>query len=271
MNKVITEITPLSSQDCFYLIDRYKSKFDYPLHRHAEYELNFVENCKDARRIVGDSVEMLGDYDLALIGGGLEHTWEAYRCTHSRIREITIQFSPDLIDDTFFGKNQMRTLKELFERAKSGVAFEMPAIMRLYGKLDYVTHAQPGFYRVIRILEILYELSVDEHYHELASASFSNKGGGKRFASRVQGRGVHLPKLPATDSASRTRRYGGHDADGFQPILQIENGADRFRLHHRYAARIRRSQTRRQYHVDRGNLLRLRLQQYLEFQPQFQK
>jgi len=176
MNKVITEITPLSSQDCFYLIDRYKSKFDYPLHRHAEYELNFVENCKDARRIVGDSVEILGDYDLALIGGGLEHTWEAYRCTHSRIREITIQFSPDLIDDTFFGKNQMRTLKELFERAKSGVAFEMPAIMRLYGKLDYVTHAQPGFYRVIRILEILYELSVDEHYHELASASFSNKG-----------------------------------------------------------------------------------------------
>ena len=31
MNKVITEITPLSSKDCFYLVDRYKESFDYPL------------------------------------------------------------------------------------------------------------------------------------------------------------------------------------------------------------------------------------------------
>lgn len=36
MSKIITEITPLSDCDCFYLIDRQKDKFDYPLHQHND-------------------------------------------------------------------------------------------------------------------------------------------------------------------------------------------------------------------------------------------
>ena len=59
MNHTITEITPLSDSDCFYLVDRHKTTFDYPIHRHEEYELNFVTNCEGARRIVGDSIEEL--------------------------------------------------------------------------------------------------------------------------------------------------------------------------------------------------------------------
>lgn len=41
MNRVITEITPLQEEDCFYLIDRYKESFTYPIHKHEEVELNF--------------------------------------------------------------------------------------------------------------------------------------------------------------------------------------------------------------------------------------
>ena len=66
MNKVITEITNLSDKDCFYLAERYKEEFSYPLHKHEELELNFVEHCQGARRIVGDSMEVLGEYDLCL-------------------------------------------------------------------------------------------------------------------------------------------------------------------------------------------------------------
>ena len=68
---VLTEITPLSDKDCFYIIDRHKSEFTYPVHRHAELEINFIENAAGARRIVGDSVETIGDYDLVLIGGDM--------------------------------------------------------------------------------------------------------------------------------------------------------------------------------------------------------
>ncbi len=174
MNKIITEITPLSSKDCFYLIDRYKDAFDYPLHRHEEYELNFIENCDGARRIVGDSMEELGRYDLALIGGGLEHMWEQHKCEGGRIREVTVQFSSDLLGESLLAKNQMKSLELMLERCRSGIAFEVPAIMRIYSRIDEITRIQSGFYRVLKLFEILYELSIEESCHTLASRSFAN-------------------------------------------------------------------------------------------------
>ena len=173
MNKVITEITPLSSKDCFYLVDRYKESFDYPLHRHAEFELNFVENCEGARRIVGDSIEVLGNYDLAIVGGGLEHAWEQHECTRKDIHEVTIQFSSDLLGDSLLAKNQMKSLELMLERSRNGIAFGVPAIMRLYSKLGEITRLQSGFYRVLKLLEILYDLSLEENFHMLSSSSFA--------------------------------------------------------------------------------------------------
>ncbi len=106
MSKIITEITPLSEKDCFYLIDRRKTEFDYPIHRHDELELNFVANCTGARRVVGDSMEVLGSYDLVLVGGGLEHAWEQYNCPRQEMREITIQFSPSLFSEELMQKTR---------------------------------------------------------------------------------------------------------------------------------------------------------------------
>ena len=174
MDNVMTEITPLSEKDCFYMMDRDKVRFSYPLHRHEEMELNFVENCDGARRIVGDSIEVLGKYDLVLVGSGLEHTWDQYDCQSQSIHEITIQFPIDMLGDQFLQKNQLNSLRTLFENAKRGIAFELPAIMGLYSKITRITQAQPGFYRILGLLEILYELSLQKNYHLLASKSFAN-------------------------------------------------------------------------------------------------
>lgn len=53
---VIREITPLSEKDCFYIADRRKSEFTYPMHCHKEFELNFVINASGVLRIVGDGI-----------------------------------------------------------------------------------------------------------------------------------------------------------------------------------------------------------------------
>jgi AraC-like DNA-binding protein len=137
-------------------------------------ELNFVENCDGARRIVGDSIEILGKYDLVLVGSGLEHTWDQYDCQSQSIHEITIQFPVDMLGEQFLQKNQLSSLRTLFENAKRGIAFELPAIMGLYSKITRITQAQPGFYRILGLLEILYELSLQKNYHLLASKSFAN-------------------------------------------------------------------------------------------------
>ena len=111
------------------MVDRDKDAFTYPLHKHEEMELNFVEHCDGARRIVGDSIEVLGKYDLVLVGSGLEHAWDQYDCQSHSIHEITIQFAPDLLGEQFLQKNQLSSLRVLFENAKRGIAFELPAIM----------------------------------------------------------------------------------------------------------------------------------------------
>lgn len=174
MSNTITEITPLSEKDCFYLIDRRKSEFTYPLHVHNEYELNFVEGCAGARRIVGDSIEVLGGYDLVLLGGGIEHTWEQHECRSECIREVTIQFSPDLFGEALLSKNQMASLRRLLENSLNGIAFSMPAILRVYSHLNDLLQTQPGFYRVIKLMELLYELSLEEDHHLLATSSFAH-------------------------------------------------------------------------------------------------
>lgn len=173
MPQIITEITPLSPADCFYLISRDKMSFDYPLHRHEDFELNFVAHCAGARRIVGDSMVELGEYDLVLIGGNLPHCWDQYRCKSSNIHEVTIQFSDSLISPEMMMKNQLESIRNMFEHARTGLSFDLPVIMSIYNKLDELTKSQPGFLRLLKLLEILYILSMS-NYHTLSTSSFAD-------------------------------------------------------------------------------------------------
>ncbi len=172
MQSIITEITPLTERDFFYLATRKKELFNYPIHKHHEFELNFVANCEGATRTVGDSVETLGRYDLVLIGSDLEHIWENGSCRTGKLHEVTIQFMPEVLKD-MLNKNTFDSIRNMFARAKRGIAFELPAIMQVYALIDEITNMQPGFLRMLRFLEILYRLSLSEDYHELSSTSFA--------------------------------------------------------------------------------------------------
>lgn len=155
-NYIMREITPLSERDCFYIADRHKTEFTYPIHCHAEYELNFTEHASGVRRVVGDSAEIIGDYDLVLITGKeLEHVWEQHECTSGDIREITIQFSPDLFFGNVVNKNQFDSIRRMLERAQCGLSFPMQAIMKVYNWLDKLASEEQGFYAVMNFLRIL--------------------------------------------------------------------------------------------------------------------
>lgn len=171
---VMHEITPLSERDCFYLADRHKSSFDFPIHSHPEYELNFIGNAAGVRRTVGDHSEAIGDYDLVLITSpNLEHVWEQGDCVSKDIREITIQFTSDVLPESLLSKNQFHTIRRMLERAQCGLAFSLPTIMKVYSKLDALTHQQHGSYAVLGFLELLYDLSVADDSRTLSSSSFA--------------------------------------------------------------------------------------------------
>lgn len=174
MRKVFTEITRLSDKDCFYIVERHKTEFTYPLHRHKEFELNFVENGKGVRRIVGDSVEEIGDYELVLIGGAdLEHVWEQGKCRSKDIREITFQFSGDIFGNDLLSKNQFTSIRRMLRRAEHGLSFPLASIMRVYSTLDDIANENERFVQFLKFLYILYELSISDDSRVLASSSFA--------------------------------------------------------------------------------------------------
>ena len=172
--RIIHEITPLMGKDVLYIADRHKKEFTYPIHNHSVYELNFVVNAKGVRRIVGDSQEVIGDYDLCLITSpDLEHVWEQNECHSDDIREITIQFDFSMSDETLFGRNPYASITRMMQEAKKGLVFPMQAIMKVYGLLDSLSSVKDGFYAVQQFLTILYELSRCENARTLASSSYA--------------------------------------------------------------------------------------------------
>ena len=172
--RIIHEITPLMGNYVLYIADRHKKEFTYPIHNHSVYELNFVENAKGVRRIVGDSQEVIGDYDLCLITSpDLEHVWEQNECHSDDIREITVQFDFSMSDETLFGRNPYASITRMMQEAKKGLSFPLQAIMKVYGMLDTLSSVKDGFYAVQQFLTILYELSRCENARTLASSSYA--------------------------------------------------------------------------------------------------
>ena len=161
MDLPIRETVPLSDKDCFLLCSRVKEEFTFPLHTHAACELNFIENGKGARRIVGDSIEEIGDAELILITSPvLEHGWFTHHCTSKAIREVTIQFHQNLLGEPLLQRNQFQSIQLLFEKAKCGVAFTQETIVQLKPAIEALDGEPVGAFAVFKLMAILYMLSV---------------------------------------------------------------------------------------------------------------
>lgn len=173
-HRVLHELTPLKGKDVLYIADRHKGEFTYPIHCHEEFELNFVENAAGVRRIVGDSSEVIGDYDLVLIAcPGLEHAWLQNECTSKDVREVTVQFDFNMTEDSIFGRNPYISIRKMMNQARKGLCFPLSAIMRVYTKLDTLSSIKDGFYAVSQFMSILYELSKCTSARMLATTSYA--------------------------------------------------------------------------------------------------
>ena len=130
---VLKETTPLSSEDCFLVMQRPKSGFNFPLHVHMEFELNYLENAAGAIRIVGDSVEEIDDLDLVLIAGGTKHAYSNHKCPCN-------------------------------DNASSGLVFCREMILGIQDKLRMLSNDNKpdSFKNLLRLVEILKILSLDK-------------------------------------------------------------------------------------------------------------
>ena len=173
--RVLREITPLGDNDFMYVADRHKKDFDYPIHVHDVLELNFVANAAGARRVVGDSSEVIDNLDLVLITSpNLEHVWEQHECKSEDIHEVTVQFRLYFEMPTSpFRYNSHKSIFRMLVRAKRGLAFSPEAIMLVYHRLVRLSSIEERFLAVQELFFILYELSKFDDARELATTAFA--------------------------------------------------------------------------------------------------
>ena len=196
--------------DALYIADKHKSKFSYPVHNHNVFELNFVENAAGVRRIVGDSNEVIGDYDLVLITNPtLEHAWEQHECKSNDIREITIQFNFGAgmaATDHFFGKTPFESIRHMMKEAQKGLMFPMSAIMKVYDKLSGLSQITDRFTALMEFLNILHTLSLCTGARTLATTSYA--------------------KVNIEDDSRRILRVKKYISDNYKYELRLKDLAD---------------------------------------------
>lgn len=165
----------MGDNDFMYVADRHKKEFDYPIHQHEIFELNFVAGASGCRRVVGDSSEVIGDLDLVLITSpDLEHVWEQHECKSDGIHEVTVQFLLDFDSPTSpFRTNPYKSIYRMLTRAKRGLAFPAEAILMVYHRIVRLSAIEEGFLAVQELFSILYELSKFDDARELATSSFA--------------------------------------------------------------------------------------------------
>lgn len=167
------EITPLTQSDCFTIFSRVKSEFDFPLHYHEEFELNFIQNAKGARRVIGDHIEEIDELELVLAGSNLQHAWFTHNCKSREIREITIQFHKDLFDEKFLRRNQLSFIRTMLEKSLRGILFSRETAQALAPRIIELNQKH-GFDSVLELMSILHDLSISRNMRILSDSSFNN-------------------------------------------------------------------------------------------------
>lgn len=189
--QVLIEVPPITSQDMFVIFERRKEHFDFPVHIHNEYELNFITGAAGCVRVVGDSIEEIGDRDMVLITGSkLEHAWvDGPVRPHGGIHEVTIQFSENLFHiggGGLIDRKQFSAIRKMLIDAQYGMSFSPETINQAEMEIDRMINSRTSFNSVLAFLSLLNILSNDKKAKILSHSQFS------KFEDRFEGRRVNM-------------------------------------------------------------------------------
>lgn len=172
--KIHREITQLTSEDSFLVFNRVKDEFDCPIHFHPDFELNFIENGKGVRRIVGDHIEEIEDLELVMIGHNLIHCWELHNCNNKNIHEITIHIQHDLLDKNLLSRKIFKPIKDLLDRSRHGILFSQETTKDVIPKLIKLSNTS-GIEYFLEFISLMYELSNSENQRLLSTYTSENE------------------------------------------------------------------------------------------------
>lgn len=162
------EITPISEEDLFIVLNHPEADFEYSTHFHSDFELNLVLDTY-GKRIVGDSIENFSSCDLILIGPNIPHAWRGETIKGNHV--ITIQFHDKLLDFPLLSKKVFSPIKELLQKASRGIQFVEEKDSKICNRIMNISNMS-GFNVSLEFFSLLYELSTSPNQRYLASVAY---------------------------------------------------------------------------------------------------
>lgn len=144
--------------------------FDYPWHYHPELEITYILNGKGVR-YVGNTIENFLEDDLVLLGPNVPHAWNN-TADQSRVIAIVIYLKEEFIDKTWMQSIEFESVRKLLAAMGKGIKIDEQAAIRLKPKFIDLLNA-PAFERLMILLQILHELSLNMQFRYLCEQEFT--------------------------------------------------------------------------------------------------
>ncbi|MBS2099353.1 AraC family transcriptional regulator [Carboxylicivirga linearis] len=174
-NQIHREITPLKENDCFLIFDREREFFNFPIHFHPEFEINYIHNAKGGKRIVGDHIGEIEEKELVMVGPNLYHGWENFKNNGDKsLHEITIQFPRELFNEETLNRNLLQPIRELLNNAYRGILFSSETIRMIEPRLQRLSQKR-GFDSFLEFQSLLYDLAISRDQQLLTNMSFQRQ------------------------------------------------------------------------------------------------
>src|SRR6478672_8623459 len=135
-------------------------------HFHPEYEIVYVEAASGVRH-VGDHISRYEASDLVFIGPNIPHLNFDYG-VKTECPQVVVQMKEDFLGKPFFDLPEMKGIKELFERARTGVAFQGSTKRDVGARLKKLS-SLPHFQQLLELLQIFQLLATSNEYVPLQS------------------------------------------------------------------------------------------------------
>ncbi len=133
-------------------------------HCHPEYEIVFVSNGRGKRQIA-EHISYYQEGDLIFLGPNIPHLGFAQE-VYEKHQEIVVQLRGDFLGNDFLETPEMAAIKQLFERAKSGVTFYGHTKWVIGEMLTKMTQLDK-FDRMVELLKVLQILATSQDFVSL--------------------------------------------------------------------------------------------------------
>lgn len=140
-------------------------------HFHPEYEIVYVE-AKNGLRHIGNHISKYEGSDLALIGPNIPHLNFDYGVKKT-VNTVVVQMKENFLGTDFLLLPEMNSIKNLFERSKTGLVFYGETKKNASDKLK-ILKTLPHFEQLLLLLEIFNLLANSTQVENLIAKPIAN-------------------------------------------------------------------------------------------------